>query len=132
MKRMAIPGVVAGLAVLLFAGADIAAAQWLKIPTPGIPRTPDGKADLNAPAPKTADGKPGYLGNVGPGIWVYREYCKGSEARRSIVSAVGRRSCSSIGGTPKARRIPPVGASPEACRVPMSYRILFAFTRCPA
>src|SRR6516165_3740122 len=33
------------------------AAQWLHYPTPGIPRLPDGKANLVAPAPKTADGK---------------------------------------------------------------------------
>src|SRR3989442_8725481 len=33
------------------------AAQWLKYPTPGIPRTPDGKPNLSAPAPRTPDGK---------------------------------------------------------------------------
>ena len=33
-------------------------AQWLKYTTPGIPRLPDGKPNLSAPAPKTADGKP--------------------------------------------------------------------------
>ena len=33
-------------------------AQWLAHPTPGIPRTPDGKPNLSAPAPRTADGKP--------------------------------------------------------------------------
>src|SRR4051794_12406795 len=49
--------VVAGLAL----GA-IASAQWLKIPTPGIPRTPDGKPDLGAPAPKKADGRPDLSG----------------------------------------------------------------------
>ncbi len=32
-------------------------AQWLNYPTPGIPRTPDGKPNLSAPAPKTRDGK---------------------------------------------------------------------------
>ncbi len=32
-------------------------AQWLKVPTPGIPRTPDGKPNLSAPAPRTKDGK---------------------------------------------------------------------------
>ena len=37
-------------------------AQWLQYPTPGIPRTPDGKANLSAPAPKTADGKPDLSG----------------------------------------------------------------------
>jgi hypothetical protein len=40
-------------------------AQWLHYPTPGIPRTPDGKANLSAPAPKTLDGKPDLTG-----IWV--------------------------------------------------------------
>ena len=34
-----------------------ASAQWLKYPTAGMPRTPDGKPNLSAPAPKTADGK---------------------------------------------------------------------------
>src|SRR6476661_9775515 len=37
-------------------------AQWLSYPTPGIPRTPDGKPNLSAPAPKTADGKPDLSG----------------------------------------------------------------------
>jgi len=42
--------------------ATPAAAQWLKTPTPGIPRTADGKPDLAAPAPKTADGRPDLSG----------------------------------------------------------------------
>ena len=32
-------------------------AQWLDYPTPGIPRTKDGKPDLSAAAPRGADGK---------------------------------------------------------------------------
>ena len=32
-----------------------AVAQWLNYPTPGIPRTADGKPDLSAQAPRTAD-----------------------------------------------------------------------------
>ncbi len=32
-------------------------AQWLKLPTPGLPRLVDGKPDLAAPPPRTADGK---------------------------------------------------------------------------
>ena len=38
------------------------AAQWLNHPTPGIPRTADGKPDLTASTPRTADGKPDFAG----------------------------------------------------------------------
>ncbi len=38
------------------------AAQWLHQPTAGIPRTPDGKPNLAAPAPRTPDGKPDLSG----------------------------------------------------------------------
>lgn len=41
-----------------------AAAQWLNYPAAGIPRLPDGKPNLSAPAPRTADGKPDL-----DGIW---------------------------------------------------------------
>jgi hypothetical protein len=37
-------------------------AQWLNYPTPGTPRTPDGKPNLSAPAPRAADGKPNLSG----------------------------------------------------------------------
>jgi hypothetical protein len=40
----------------------LAAAQWLNQPTPGIPRTPDGKPNLSAPAPRSVDGKPDLSG----------------------------------------------------------------------
>jgi len=63
----------AAVAMTLLA-AVAAPAQWLDYPTPGIPRTPDGKPNLSAPAPKTADGRPiltglwkpvgGYVGNI--------------------------------------------------------------------
>jgi hypothetical protein len=39
-----------------------AGAQWLNYKTPGIPRLADGKANLSAPAPKTAEGKPDLAG----------------------------------------------------------------------
>ena len=37
-------------------------AQWLNYPTPGIPRTADGKPDVSGPAPRMADGKPDLSG----------------------------------------------------------------------
>jgi hypothetical protein len=51
--------------VALFAAAATTTlvAQWPSFPnSPSIPRTPDGKVDLKAPAPRTADGKPDLSG----------------------------------------------------------------------
>jgi len=54
-------------ALLVFMAAAPAAlfGQWLDYPTPGVPRTPDGKPNLTAPAPRTADGKPDLSGMYG-------------------------------------------------------------------
>ena len=38
--------------------ATPAPAQWLNYPTPGIPRTADGKPALTAPAPRTVATSP--------------------------------------------------------------------------
>ena len=45
------------IAALTAICATVTFAQWLDCPTPGIPRTKDGKPNLSAPAPRTADGK---------------------------------------------------------------------------
>ena len=37
-------------------------AQWISLPTPGIPRAADGAPDLSGPAPRTADGRPDFTG----------------------------------------------------------------------
>ena len=42
--------------------ASCVLGQWLNYPTPGIPRLSDGKANLSAPAPRTADDKPDLSG----------------------------------------------------------------------
>src|SRR5688572_6089506 len=36
--------------------------QWLQYPTAGVPRTPAGAPNLEAPVPRTADGKPDLSG----------------------------------------------------------------------
>jgi hypothetical protein len=50
------------LAALMLLPSTAADAQWIDYPTPGIPRLPDGKPDLSAPAPRTPDGKPDLSG----------------------------------------------------------------------
>ncbi|MGB6941241.1 MAG: hypothetical protein WBE37_02440 [Bryobacteraceae bacterium] len=55
LKNLVLALAVSGMCVPL-------AAQWLNYPTPGIPRTPDGKPNLAAPAPRTADNKPDLSG----------------------------------------------------------------------
>jgi hypothetical protein len=50
------------VAVLASLMSSVSAAQWLNYPTPGVPRLPDGKPNLSAPAPRTPDGKPDLSG----------------------------------------------------------------------
>jgi hypothetical protein len=59
---MRLPATAAAIAILAAAFGAPLAAQWLNQPTPGIPRTPDGKPDLSAPAPRVSDGKPDLSG----------------------------------------------------------------------
>jgi hypothetical protein len=47
--------------------ATSATAQWLGLPTPGMPRSTDGKPDFSAPAPRTQDGMPDFSGLWKPG-----------------------------------------------------------------
>src|ERR1044071_12914 len=46
----------------LLCGSAPLVAQWIKFPTAGIPRLPDGTPNLTAPTPRTADGKPDFSG----------------------------------------------------------------------
>ena len=50
------------LVVIALALSSPVSAQWLNQPTAGLPRTPDGKPNLAAPAPRTPDGKPDLSG----------------------------------------------------------------------
>ena len=50
------------IALLIVALTAPLSAQWLNHPTAGIPRTPDGRPNLAAPAPRTPDAKPDLSG----------------------------------------------------------------------
>ena len=53
---------IAGVVLVLGCLSSNPAAQWVRYPTPGLPRTADGKVDMAAPTPRTADGKPDFSG----------------------------------------------------------------------
>ncbi len=56
-----------------------AAAQWLNLPTPGIPRTRYGKPDLTAAAPKAPGGKPDFSG-----MWIPRDILPCDSKERGV------------------------------------------------
>jgi hypothetical protein len=69
---------------LFFAFVSSAAhAQWLNYPTPGTPRTSDGKPNLTAPAPRAANGKPDLSG-----VWMH-EHTPLAELKRLFGADVG-------------------------------------------
>jgi hypothetical protein len=53
---------IVGAMLLLMAIPEMLPAQWPAYSTPAVPRTTDGKPDLNGPTPRTAEGKPDFSG----------------------------------------------------------------------
>jgi hypothetical protein len=50
------------IAVVLAIVAPPVSAQWARYPTPNVPKDAAGQPDMNAPAPRTPDGKPDFSG----------------------------------------------------------------------
>jgi len=80
---------------LIFLGACLGAsfcaqAQWVNQPTPGAPRTPDGKVNMTGPAPRL-NGKPDLSGvwlaeaePRGPGLYGLGEYANSKYFRNIL------------------------------------------------
>jgi hypothetical protein len=84
------------IAVLLFLSTPLW-AQWPNYPTKNVPKTKDGKPDLNGPVPRTPDGKPDLTG-----LWEARGGPGGG--------GNGQRG----GGTPSNAPLPTAQAPPAA------------------
>jgi hypothetical protein len=109
------------LAAALCVIAPPAQAQWLTVRTPGIPRTADGKPDLNAPAPKTAAGRPDISGlwepadiligdiakNLPPGSVPFQPWAEALyKKRRDTLSKDDPTGWCVPGGVPRSNAVP--------------------------
>jgi hypothetical protein len=63
LKEIDMRRATAGMAVIVAMYSVSLAAQWPKYQAPGVPRDADGKVRMDAPTPRTPDGKPDFSGN---------------------------------------------------------------------
>ena len=70
-------------------------AQWIRYPTANVPRTPDGKPNLAAPAPRTSDGKPDFSG-----VWENDGYRPGAEGVGPVPRTVFFDLANALGSRP--------------------------------
>ena len=107
--------------VLILIAAAPGFAQWQNFPTPGVPRLPDGKPNLTAPAPKTADGKPdlsgtwqtrgGYTGNIAkdlkPGELVFQPWAEALyKHRQDTAGREDPQAYCTLSGVPREHVVP--------------------------
>jgi hypothetical protein len=119
----------ATLFVLSLAAGASADAQWHRHRSEGIPRLPDGRPDLGAPAPRTADGRPDLAGLWLPLQPYVANASGGTEPGEVPFSAWGRavfteRLRTFARDDPSARCV--TGGVPRVDLIPYPFRILNA------
>ena len=93
-----------GSMTLIAAIAPPLSAQWPAYAVPGVPRTPTGQVDMNAPTPKTPDGKTDFSG-----LWQNGRGGGGGGGRGGGAGAPAAAAGAPPAGAPPAGA-PPAGA----------------------
>jgi hypothetical protein len=83
------------LSLVLSCTPAVASGQWFHYPTADVPRLPDGKPNMKAPAPKLPDGKPDLSG-----IWLSSKKIPCTKEMSKFIECG-----SEIGGSPQALNI---------------------------
>src|SRR5215216_1400112 len=75
-KRMEVDMRILPSIALVFVMSTPLVAQWAQVPSPSVPRGPDGKPNLSAPAPRLPDGTPDLSGVWNPPLGYVRNLAK--------------------------------------------------------
>src|SRR2546421_10822979 len=88
---------------LILALGALLAAQWPTYKRPDVPRLPDGKVNLTAPAPKFFDGHPDLSG-----VWENPGWREGAAAAAAVGVITGVGGAPTTRSEPARRRPPPL------------------------
>ena len=95
---------IAGVGIIVTICSVSLAAQWPKHPTPGVPRDADGRVRMDAPTPRTSDGKPDLSGN-----WI-RVRGEGAFAAPELSGLVRDQAATQTPAPPVDPNSPPIAA----------------------